>query len=265
MATALPNHSLEGCNPTMYTGKQLGAAIDSARKLKGMSKKALADHFGVKPPSVQDWVNKGTIDKDKLSELWKLFSDVVGPEHWGIGEPDRGPGWGSWGGPGDDVSIEFTPSLRAAEDDPNSDFTIPGYISDGSNGQWDLPSGSGQIKSMTVTRQWLRSNVAEMTNLSNLRIVTGFSRVMRPMFSPGDPLLVDIGINHVDSEGVYLFKLNGELAIKIIQRVPVHNQNTHRLRIVSKNMDFLPIEIAASEAGLEVIAKVLTVWRSEQL
>jgi hypothetical protein len=52
--------------------------------LKGVTKKALAEHFGVEPPSVQDWVKRGTIDKARLPELWNFFSDVVGPDHWGL-------------------------------------------------------------------------------------------------------------------------------------------------------------------------------------
>ena len=68
----------------MLTGTALGAAIEAARKKKGVSKKALGEAFGVQPPSVQDWVNRGTIDKEKLPGLWRYFSDVVGPEHWGL-------------------------------------------------------------------------------------------------------------------------------------------------------------------------------------
>jgi hypothetical protein len=68
----------------MLTGKELGAAIESARKLKRVTKKALADHFNVKPPTVQDWVNRGTIDKARLPGLWAYFADVVPPEHWGL-------------------------------------------------------------------------------------------------------------------------------------------------------------------------------------
>lgn len=70
----------------MLTGTELGAAIESARLKKGISKRALALHFGVEPPSIQDWVKRGTIDKAKLPELWKFFSDVVGPAHWGLAE-----------------------------------------------------------------------------------------------------------------------------------------------------------------------------------
>lgn len=68
----------------MLTGPALGAAIEAARQKKRVTKKELAEHFGVKPPSVQDWVRRGTIDKDKLVELWAYFADVVGPEHWGL-------------------------------------------------------------------------------------------------------------------------------------------------------------------------------------
>ncbi|MGQ3092431.1 MAG: hypothetical protein ACT6RP_03185 [Roseateles sp.] len=52
--------------------------------LKKISKAKLAEDFGVKAPSVQDWVNKGTIDKAKLPKLWAYFADVAGPSHWGL-------------------------------------------------------------------------------------------------------------------------------------------------------------------------------------
>lgn len=68
----------------MLTGPQLGAAIEAARIAKGVSKKKLADDFDVKPPSVQGWVKNGRIDKSKLMDLIAYFSDVVGPEHWGL-------------------------------------------------------------------------------------------------------------------------------------------------------------------------------------
>lgn len=68
----------------MLTGKELGDALRAAIEKKAVTKKAVADHFGVKPPSVQDWINFGRIGKKHLNELVSFFSDVVGPEHWGI-------------------------------------------------------------------------------------------------------------------------------------------------------------------------------------
>lgn len=73
----------------MLKGKELGAAIGEAIRLKVasgsiVSKADVAKHFGIKTPSIYDWIKKGSISKDRLFALWSYFSDVVGPEHWGI-------------------------------------------------------------------------------------------------------------------------------------------------------------------------------------
>lgn len=75
----------------MLNGKELGQAIEAAYKMKKdtgviSSKADVARHFGIKTPSVYDWVKKGSISKDKLPELWAYFSDVAGPEHWGLSD-----------------------------------------------------------------------------------------------------------------------------------------------------------------------------------
>lgn len=77
----------------MLNGKELGVAIGKAIRLKVesgavRSKAEIARHFGVKPPSLADWVNKGSISKDKLPEVWRFFSDVVGCSHWGLSEAE---------------------------------------------------------------------------------------------------------------------------------------------------------------------------------
>lgn len=73
----------------MLKGKELGEAIKIAieRKIASGSvdsKAEIARHFGIRPPSLYDWINKGSISKDKLPELWRYFSDVVDMEHWGM-------------------------------------------------------------------------------------------------------------------------------------------------------------------------------------
>ena len=67
----------------MLTGKELGKAIAEAIRMKGVTQAAVARRFKVKPPSVSDWIKRGTIDKGKLDDLFAYFRDVVGPEHWG--------------------------------------------------------------------------------------------------------------------------------------------------------------------------------------
>lgn len=70
----------------MLTGEDLGGAIRSAIKLKGVSVEAVARHFGVKGPSVHGWMRTGRVGKQRIEGLVAYFSDVVGPEHWGFSE-----------------------------------------------------------------------------------------------------------------------------------------------------------------------------------
>jgi hypothetical protein len=71
-------------NKAMLEGKELGAAIASAMNKKNVGPTVLAAVFGIKPPSVSDWKTRGCVKKNHLPKLIAYFSDVVGPEHWGL-------------------------------------------------------------------------------------------------------------------------------------------------------------------------------------
>ena len=68
----------------MLIGEELGRAIDEAIKLKGVTKVKVAEHFGIKPPSVNSWIKTGRISKEHIEKLVEYFSDVVSPEHFGL-------------------------------------------------------------------------------------------------------------------------------------------------------------------------------------
>ncbi|NYT38899.1 hypothetical protein ERD78_18720 [Allopusillimonas soli] len=77
----------------MLKGKDFGKAIEQAIRLKiesggARSQAEIARHFGVKPPSVSDWIKKGAIAKERLPELWRYFADVVGADHWGMSDEE---------------------------------------------------------------------------------------------------------------------------------------------------------------------------------
>lgn len=147
------------------------------------------------------------------------------------------------------------------------DLVITEYATGGgmdSQGRLLLDDQPGIIKSWRVTQEWLRLNVPSHTGLRNLCIVTGFGPSMRPMFNPGDPLLVDTGVKVVNHEGVYFFRVGEEGFIKLIQRVPEFDGPGFSLRIISKNPDYPPYDISPKNPHFEVLGKVLTVWRSEQ-
>ncbi|QPR33392.1 helix-turn-helix transcriptional regulator [Delftia acidovorans] len=121
----------------------------------------------------------------------------------------------------------------------------------------------GHIRSWRVTHDWLRINVPIHTGIKNLCIVTGFGSSMKPMFNPGDPILVDLGIKVVDQEGAYFFRVGNEGYIKLLQRIPEFDGPGFRLRAISKNPDYQPFDISPKNPHFEVIGKILTVWRSE--
>ncbi|AFU45441.1 phage repressor [Acidovorax sp. KKS102] len=147
------------------------------------------------------------------------------------------------------------------------DLVITQFASGGgmdSTGRLLLDDQPGIIRSWKVSHEWLRLNVPHHTGVRNLCIVTGFGPSMRPMFNPGDPLLVDTGVKVINHEGVYFFRVGDEGFIKIIQRVPEFDGPGFALRIISKNPDYPPYDISPKNPHFEVLGKVLTVWRSEQ-
>jgi hypothetical protein len=68
----------------MLTGEKLGNALREAIRLKGVSNAEVARYFGVKGPSVYDWLRYGRIGKKHIDRMVSYFADVVPPEHWGI-------------------------------------------------------------------------------------------------------------------------------------------------------------------------------------
>lgn len=158
---------------------------------------------------------------------------------------------------------------EAPSDSPGSlpDLVITEFDTGGgmdTTGRLLLDDQPGIIKSWRVSHEWLRLNVPIHSGVRNLCIVTGFGPSMRPMFNPGDPLLVDTGVKTVNHEGVYFFRVGDEGYIKLIQRVPEFDGPGFCLRIISKNPDFPPYDISPKSPHFEVLGKVLTVWRSEQ-
>ncbi|SAH88763.1 transcriptional regulator [Bordetella trematum] len=114
----------------------------------------------------------------------------------------------------------------------------------------------GVIESWSVSREWLEKNVRSAGATNGLCIVTGFGDSMRPMFNPGDPLIVDSSVKSVDYDAVYFFRVDNEGFIKRLQRVPgkgllaISENPAYRDWVIDPTMDF------------EVFGRVLKVWCS---
>jgi phage repressor protein C with HTH and peptisase S24 domain len=116
----------------------------------------------------------------------------------------------------------------------------------------------GEIRSWNVTPDWIQKNVPACTSPRNLAIVTGFGDSMKPLFNPGDPLLVDTGIKVVEFDAIYFFRIGDEGFIKRLQRVPgegliaISENKAYKDWVIRETMDF------------EVFARVVKVWRGEE-
>jgi hypothetical protein len=142
-------------------------------------------------------------------------------------------------------------------DGPRDDeIDIPQY--DGIGGSMGmgvlLRDQPGEIHGWRVTLEWVNKNVKNHSGTANLRIVTGFGDSMRPLFNPGDPLLVDAGVRSVDFDSIYFFRIGDEGFIKRLQRVPgqgllaISENKSYRDWVITPDMDF------------EVFARVIKVW-----
>jgi len=239
----------------MLTGPELGAAIEAARIAKGVSKKKLADDFQVKPPSVQGWVKNGRIDKSKLMDVIAYFSDVVGPEHWGL---RAGFSYESLPDITSDPDVEWAPTSAAdmvrnmlakqgknlsdsaraqliaaaeATDEGNvitADFSRPGMVGDEVRiAHYDIRAamGGGQIphdypemlKDIRVSPSHLREIGVEFEEHYHLKLVTGWGQSMEPTIKHRDPLIVNINVRDFVGDGVYLFVWDDLLYIKRLQ------------------------------------------------
>lgn len=93
--------------------------------MKGVSKADVARAFGVKPPSVQGWLKTGRISKTHIDSLISYFSDVVGPDHWGIGR--GGDSFQSALGPAIATPQRPVVVVESDEDIQHEVFAIPRY------------------------------------------------------------------------------------------------------------------------------------------
>lgn len=148
----------------------------------------------------------------------------------------------------DDVSVK-----------PQEEMTIMQFDAAGAMGHGvTLRDQPGVIQSWKVSAEWVQKNIRSFSAVQNLCIVTGFGDSMKPMFNPGDPLLVDIGVRQVEFDAVYFFRVGDEGFIKRLQRIPGEG-----LRVLSANRDFYEPWTVKPHMDFEVFGRVLKVWRGE--
>lgn len=138
--------------------------------------------------------------------------------------------------------------------DENADYVIVPRLaarpSAGTGGGPDL--ACEQLGAFAFARDWMRQHLGcSSGDLASVK-VQGDS--MEPTLAHGDEIVVDCSRRQVESAGVYVFLLRGELLVKRVQR-----RLDGALLVKSDNPAYEP-EIVSSEKGdqLEVVGRV--VW-----
>ncbi len=123
----------------------------------------------------------------------------------------------------------------------------------------ELRDQPGIIESWRVSSEWLHKNVPAYTMKENLCIVTGFGDSMRPLFNPGDPLIVDRGVHAVDFDAIYFFRVGTQGYIKRLQTIPTEDGLIVRAKSENGKYDSWDI---TEKMDFEVFGRVLKVWCS---
>ncbi len=118
------------------------------------------------------------------------------------------------------------------------------------------------VRTVTVSLSELRRQVPSFTSPQNLRILTGLGDSMKPTFSDGDPLLVDVGVTEITVDGVYVLEKDDQLFVKRMQRKMLDNS----LMMISDNKEYSSEAITNGDRQkFAVRGRVLLAWNAKRL
>jgi phage repressor protein C with HTH and peptisase S24 domain len=238
----------------------LAERIRECLRESGAKQAQLARIALVKPSSVSDWLSgeTKTLSTDPAIKLSRFFGVNIDWLTTGKGLKRNQ----EMQALAEIAYSNTTPGLpvRQAIKVPTEEFTIPHFDTGGKMGNGlVLKDQPGVIEEWRVSREWLSQNVRGASAPGNLCIVTGFGDSMAPMFRPGDPLVVDLGVREVLYDAVYFFRVEGEGFIKRLQRIPGHG-----LLAISENKSYRDWNITQS-MDFEVFGRVLKAWSGHEL
>jgi phage repressor protein C with HTH and peptisase S24 domain len=211
--------------------------------------KLCADKTGLSETRIRSLIKKSP-DTPAKNIGGNAARDIEGfydlPSGWlDIPHPDL------WGGDINDVE-----TYEAYIEDVENTFEIESY-DDVAASMGDgviLNEQPGQITSITVNDEWANKNIPANTGKHNIKIITGFGDSMQPMFMPGDPIIIDVGIKTCNHDGVYFFRVGNEGFVKRLQRIPGQG-----IRVISVNPSYESWTIT-EDMDFEIFGKALRTW-----
>lgn len=200
----------------------------------------LARATGVKPSSVSEWVNGPTkaLRGDNLINAAKCLG--VNNTWLGTG---RGPMRSDYGAAEPVARYEIQPSH----------VRFPLLEGFAGMGRGDYVGDYPEIVDyVEVTREWAAQRLRGVPSEA-VRVITGRGDSMRWQYSDGDLVFVDSRVKQFVGDSAYCYRWNGVVQIKRLQLI-----GHGRVRIISKNSDYLPIDVAIED--LEIGGRALAAW-----
>jgi phage repressor protein C with HTH and peptisase S24 domain len=156
-------------------------------------------------------------------------------------------------------------SIRAKSDgnispDPSpTGLSVPLLANAGSMGLGEDQDEERVVRHLTVSPEWV-ARIVRPTRAHNLRFIHGYGDSMEPTFNDGDILLVDLGVQDVKIEGVYVLQAHDRIYIKRVrQRID------GRYEISSDNPTVKTVDVLDGTQQVTVMGRVVWRWNGRKM
>ena len=217
--------------------KERGRLLELAENNRA-SLASLSAMIGRNPSYLQQFVRKGSPRKLEEQDRRKL-AQFFGVDEGELGAPQAGTREKSYG-------AALIPRKSAQWID------VPRLDIGASAGPGALAHSEESFDTFRFSSRWLREQGLEGSQLSSIT-VEGDS--MEPLLRDGDEILVDRTPRPL-RDGVHVVRLGDTLMVK-----RVASQGAGRLALLSQNLAYPPVEVAAEE--VEIIGRV--VWKAGRI
>lgn len=222
--------------------KTMGERLRSRRKALGLSQQTLARLSGIRQPTIANLESGRNQGSTHVAELAAALNC-------------RASWLATGSGPCEDP--EDTPAARLGIVD------VPRLAIRASAGAGvDQPDGDHVIGIIQLPADFIRRRMT-VSAPKNLRTIMAYGDSMADTFHDGDVIFVDTGLRTIDTDGIYVAQIGGELFIKRFQRRPLENS---LLMISDNRAKYDPQTIPVDRLGsVEVLGRAVWVWNGRKL
>lgn len=192
--------------------KEIGEALREARIKKRWSCKEAGDFFGVSHSAVSSWERGQYLPKDKESLVREYKLD---PEIFGLSQSIR-----------EDLD-DFATN---GEDMHKQYIFLPRYSVEAGAGSGRIIESEQITDYMAFRRDWFSARNMQPNNAC---LIKALGDSMEPTIPSGALVLVDLSRCNAHTDGIYVFRTDGDLRIKRMQRMMNGN-----IRVRSDNPEY---------------------------